>query len=133
MNNILILGSLPKTEKENELYNSIINIVKEFAIIVKSPIDTVKFIWTEQERYNRAFQFVKDADLIIGEQSQASTGQWMEIREWVILNKPLIVIAKEGSKISWLVKSCPITKEIIFYQNIEDLKLKLKKSILQLY
>jgi hypothetical protein len=131
MNNILILGSLPKTEEETKLYNSIIEIAQDFATIVKSPIDTAKFNGTEEERYERAFQTVQESNLVIGEQSQPSTGQGMEIRECAILNKPLIVIAKEGSKVSGLVKGCPITKEIIYYQNIEDLKSKLKISISQ--
>ncbi len=131
MKNILILGSLPKTEKETTLYNSIIEIAKTFAISVKSPIDTAKFNGDEQGRYERAFQSVQKADLIIGEQSRPSTGQGMEIRECAILNKPLIVVAKEGSKVSKLVKGCPILKEIIYYQNIEDLKSKLKISISQ--
>lgn len=131
MDNILILGSLPKTEEETKLYNSIIEIAQDFATTVNSPIDTAKFNGTEQERYERAFQTVQEAGLVIGEQSQPSTGQGMEIRECAILNKPLIVIAKEGSKVSGLVKGCPITKEIIYYQNIEDLKSKLKISISQ--
>jgi len=131
MDNILILGSLPKTEDETKLYNSIIEIAKEFATIVKSPIDTAKFNGTELERYERAFQTVRNADLVIGEQSLPSTGQGMEIRECAILNKPLIVVAKEGSKVSGLVKGCPITKEIIYYQNIKDLKSKLRNYISQ--
>ena len=55
MDNILILGSLPKTKEETKLYNSIIEIAKKFATTVRSPIDTAKFNGTEQERYNRAF------------------------------------------------------------------------------
>ena len=70
---------------------------------------------------------------MIGEQSQPSTGQGMEIRECTILNKPLIVVAKEGSKVSGLIKGCPITKKIIFYQNIEDLKSKLGNFISQFF
>ena len=131
MDNILILGSLPKTEEETKLYDSIIEIAQTFATTVKSPIDTAKFKGTEQERYERAFQTVQEADLVIGEQSQPSTGQGMEIRECAILNKSLIVVAKEGSKVSGLVKGCPILKEIIYYHNIEDLKSKLKNSISQ--
>lgn len=132
MKNILILGAIPKTQEEIKIYNLIIEIAKDFAINVKSPIDTAKFEGTEQERYNRAFQTVKEADLIIGEQSQPSTGQGMEIRECAILNKPLVVVAKQGSKVSGLVKACPITKEIIFYQNFEDLNLKLKNFLLRI-
>ncbi len=133
MKNILILGSLPKTELETSLYNSIISIAKEFAEIVKSPIDTAHFHWTEYERYKRAFQTVKEADLVIWEQSQPSTGQWMEIRECAILEKPLLVVAKKWAKVSGLVKWCPITKEIIYYENIDDLQSQLRKSISNIF
>lgn len=129
MENILILGSLPKTEEEEELYNSIISVCEEFASTVKSPIDTAKFDGTVEERYERAFQTVADADLVIGEQSSPSTGQGMEIRECHILNKPLIVVASEGSKVSGLVKGCPVLKEVIYYSNVDELKSKLRESM----
>ncbi len=132
MNNILILGSLPQSDEQIKLYEVIIEIVQKFAKTVKSPIDTVNFKGDEQERYERAFRLVKEADLVIAEQSQPSTGQGMEIRECAILNKSLIVVAKEGSKISGLVKGCPVVKEIIFYQNIEDLRLNLEQIISRL-
>ncbi len=94
-----------------------------------SPIDTKNFQGSDSERYKKALEKVQNADLIIGEQSKPSTGQGMEIRECAILEKPLIVVAKKGNKVSGLVKGCPITEEIIFYQDLEDLKTKLKNSI----
>jgi len=127
--NILILGALPQDSEKEKLYEDIIGVCKEFGE-VSSPLDTAKFEGSEADRYNRAFHKVKEADLIIGEQSAPSTGQGMEIREAAILEKPLVVIAKTGSKISGLVKGCPNLKEIIFYDNSEDLKSKLK-NILQ--
>jgi hypothetical protein len=124
MENILILGALPKNKEDEEIYNSIINVCDKFGK-VKSPIDTVKFEGNDRERYERAFELVKEADLVIGEQSKASTGQGMEVRECAILGRPLIVIAKEGSKVSGLVKGCPVLKEIIYYSDLGDLKKKL--------
>ncbi len=120
---ILILGALSK--KQEIIYKSIINICKNFTKDISSPIDTAKFKGNDKERYKRAFQKVKQADLIIGEQSEPSTGQGMEIREAAILNKPLLVIARSGSKVSGLVKGCPVLKEIIYYNNTKDLKSKL--------
>ena len=125
---ILILGVLPKNKEKENFYSSIAEICKEFAE-VSSPIDTVKFKGSEKERYERAFQKVKECDLVIGEQSEPSTGQGMEIREAAVLNKPIIVIAKSGSKISGLVKGCPMLKKIIFHNNMEDLKSKLTKAL----
>ena len=129
MDNILILGSLPKTEEEVKLYSSIIEVCKSFATEVESPINTANFKGSDKERYDRAFETVKNADLVIGEQSQPSTGQGMEIRECAVLNKPLIVVAKEGNKVSGLVKGCPATRAIIYYSDIKDLKSKLKSAL----
>ena len=125
MKNILILGALPKKKEDEELYNVMIEVCEKFGK-VKSPINTANFKGSDKEKYERAFKLVKEADLVIGEQSNASTGQGMEIRECAILSKPLIVVAKEGSKVSSLVKGCPVTKEIIYYNDLEDLKGKLK-------
>lgn len=125
INNILIMGSLPKTEVEKQLYETITKICSSITENISSPIDTTNFKWTDAERYERAFQKVHEADLVIWEQSNPSTGQWMEIRECDTANKPLIVLAKEWSTISGLVKWCPATKEIIYYTSIEDLQSKL--------
>lgn len=129
MKNILILGSLPKDKKREEIYKAIIDVCKGFSESVSSPIDTLNFQGNDEDRYERAFLKVKESDLIIGEQSEPSTGQGMEIREATILNKPLLVIAKTESKISGLVKACPVLKEIIYYDNLEDLNEKLLKFI----
>lgn len=126
---ILILGALPKNKHDELLYNTITSACKQFTEDISSPVDTANFKGTEQERYKRAFEKIKQADLIIGELSKPSTGQGMEIREAAILNKPLIVVAKEGSSISGLVKACPILKEILYYDNIEDLKDKLIQQL----
>jgi len=129
MKNILILGALPNTQERRELYESIIDVCKSFVDVVSSPIDTLNFKGTEKERYNHAFRKVVETDLVIGEQSEPSTGQGMEIRECAVLNKPLIVIAKEGRKVSGLVKGCPVLREIIYYENLEDLKSQLIRAL----
>lgn len=131
MDNVLVLGSLPKTAEETALYDAIVGVAEEFASSVLSPIDTAEFSGTSRERYERAFRTVKEADLVIGEQSSPSTGQGMEVRECAILNKPLIVVARAGSKVSGLVKGCPVTQEIIYYEGLADLQSKLRSSLSQ--
>ena len=126
MKNILILGSLPEDEARKQLYEAIIYVCGKFSGNVSSPIDTAAFKGGESERYDRAFEKIKDADIIIGEQSLPSTGQGMELREAAVLGKIVIVIAKAKSKISGLVRGCPAVKEIIFYRNLDDLKEKLE-------
>lgn len=120
---------MPKEEEKRKLYEVIISISKSFAENISSPIDTAEFKGTDEERYERAFQKIKEADLIIGEMSEPSTGQGMEIREAAILNKPVIIIAKTGSKVSGLIKGCPVVKEIFFYNNKEDLETKLQNFL----
>ena len=130
MNNILILGSLPKSVEKNNFYESIIQICSPYAKKISSPIDTANFKGSDSERYDLAFKKVKTANLIIGELSEPSTGQGMELREAALLNKTILILAKEGSEISGIVKGCKQVKKILFYKSIDDLKLKLT-AILQ--
>ena len=53
----------------------------------------------------------------------------MELQEAVNLNIPILVIAKEGSKISGLVKGCNNVKTIIYYNKIEDIEDKILRFI----
>ena len=122
---ILILGRLPSTKNEEEWYNSIINICNKHGNVFDSPIDTKNFNGSDEERYKKAFEKVKKADLIIAESSSPSTGQGMEIREADILDKQIIIVAKENSKVSGMIKGCNSIKEIIYYSNLEDLSSKL--------
>ena len=126
MKNILILGSLPEDEKSKQLYTKLISILTRFTENISSPLDTTAFKGGDRERYTRAFEKVKEADLIIGELSSPSTGQGMELREAISLEKKLIIIAKAKSKVSGLVRGCPAVKEIIFYRNMDDLQEKLE-------
>lgn len=129
MKNILIIGALPETQEQKDLYEKITETALEFSDRFKSPSDTAKFHGTNKERYERAFETVKEADLVIAESSNPSTGQGMEIRECAIQNKPVIVIAKVDSKVSGLLKGCPVVKKIIFYKSIEDLRIRLKGAL----
>ncbi len=129
MDNILILGSLPKNKLKEELYNSMAEICKKYAKEVSTPIETAGFKGSYPERYELAFKKVRETDFIIGELSEPSTGQGMEIREAAILKKPLVVVAKEKSKVSGLVKGCPVLEGIVYYRDLEDLKTKLNKFL----
>lgn len=82
----------------------------------------MKFKGNDLERYDRAMQLLKDTKFIIAEMSNISTGQGMELQEASTLNIPILVIAKYNSKISGLVKGCKSVKDIIYYENIEDIK-----------
>ena len=89
---------------------------------VSSPLDTIKFQGNAFEKYQRAMNLLQDTKLMIAEMSNISTGQGLELQEATNLNIPVLVIAKTGSKISSLVKGNKIVKNIIYYDNIEDIK-----------
>lgn len=133
INNLTILWALPENELDFKKYEIIINIWKEYFKNVFSPIDTKNFIWENSERFERAIKLIKNTDLIIWELSFPSTWQWIEI--WIAYNLeiPIIILAKEWSKISWLIKWNPYIKDIIFYNNFIDLEEKLILNIKKYY
>lgn len=129
-NRILITGAvLSSNEDLVETYNKVISIIDKHKFLVSSPIDTMNFKGNHYERYERAMNLLRDTKLIIAEMSTISTGQGMELQEAVNLHIPILVIAKNGSKISGLVKGCKNVKDIIFYDNIESIKDKIKVFI----
>lgn len=121
-NRILITGAvLASNNNLVDTYNKIISYIDD-KYEISSPLDTMKFKGTNSEKYNRAMHLLQDTKLIIAEMSNISTGQGMELQEAVNLNIPILVIAKNGSKISGLVKGCKNVEDIIYYENIEQIK-----------
>lgn len=137
MKNILIIGALPKNPKQLIVYETIIDVCEELTAdrydhlkpSITSPIDTMNFKWTDTERSGRAYLWVADADIVIAEQSKPSTWAWMEIQMCFSADKPVIVVAKKWSAISWLVKWHYNVGTIIYYKSLEDLKLQLFNSL----
>jgi len=128
-NRILITGAvLVSNNNLIEVYEKIISWIDN-KYEISSPLDTMKFEGNDFERYDRAMKLLQDTKLMIAEMSNISTGQGMEIQEAVNLNIPILVIAKSGSKISGLVKGCRNVKDIIYYENIEDIKNNIIKFI----
>lgn len=122
-NRILITGAVLASNNDSvNTYNKIISWIDNNKYEISSPLDTMKFKGNDFERYDRAMQLLKDTRLIIAEMSNISTGQGMELQEAATLNIPILVIAKYNSKISGLVKGCKSVKDIIYYENIEDVK-----------
>ena len=133
MNNndiILITGSVMTSNSESvDTYNKIISIIGETDYKVLSPIDTMKFNGSDEERYDRAMNVLDETKIMIAEMSNVSTGQGMEIQKANMLNIPILVIAKNGSKISGLVKGCKNVKDIIYYDDVNDIKERLTEFI----
>ena len=126
----MITGAvLSSDDSMTKIYEKITSLIDSSKYSVSSPLDTMKFDGNDIERYKRAMNLLKDTKLIIAEMSNISTGQGMELQEAVNLNIPILVIAKEGSKISGLVKGWNNVKTIIYYNKIEDIEDKILRFI----
>ena len=126
MKKVLITGSVMNSNNESiRFYENLVSICVENNCDVSSPLDTMKFIGTDEERYVRAMKLVDSTDFIIAEMSIPSTGQGMELQQAVIKNIPILVIAKKNSKISGLIKGSKKIVDILYYDNIDDIKPKI--------
>ncbi len=120
---VLITGSVMISNPESiENYHKLISMIDTEKFAVSSPLDTMQFSGTNEERYERAMQMLKNTSLMIAEMSNVSTGQGMEIQMAAILGIPILVIAKENSKVSGLVKGCPVVRKIAYYDDINEIK-----------
>lgn len=127
---ILITGTVMTASSDSiEIYEKLVKIFKNINDNVSSPLDTMKFKGNDFERYNRAMELLQNTSIIVAEMSIPSTGQGMELQEAIRLNIPIIVIAKNGSKVSGLVKGSGKVKSILYYDNIEDIEEELIKQI----
>lgn len=81
----------------------------------------MKFTGNDQEKYQRAMNLVNTADIIIAEISTPSTGQGMELQQAVINNIPILILAKNNSKISGMIKNYKNIVDILFYNTIDDI------------
>ncbi len=127
MDLILVLGALPETAERKTLYESIIGVCEPLAKEISTPINTMEFNKTanDSQRYDRAMGLVKRASLIIGEHSQPSTGLGIEIKAAENSEVPVLIVAKEGCKVSGMAKGCSVVREIIYYSSIDDLNKKI--------
>ena len=124
---ILITGSvLTSNLNSKKIYEDLVSICSlNENYEIYSPLDTMVFQGTDEEKYVRAMKILRNARVIIAEMSNVSTGQGMELQEAVHFNIPILVIAKKDSKISGLVKGCPMVKEILYYEKIDAIKEKI--------
>lgn len=120
---ILITGSVMNSNPESvNTYNELVRIINPEKYEISSPLDTMQFKGTDEERYQRAVKMLSKTSLMIAEMSNVSTGQGMEIQQAAILGIPILVIAKNGSKVSGLVKGCPVVKKVVYYEDVKELE-----------
>lgn len=132
LKNIMITGTITSAKEDSvEIYKILVEELKPHTNKIYSPIDTIKFKGTNEEMYTRIMKILQETDLVIAEMSSPSTGQGMELQEAVRLDIPIIIVAKEGSKISSTVLGSQKVKSTIFYNNKRELKEKIKQLLMQ--
>lgn len=130
MKNVLITGSVMSTNSDSiYIYKKLVQICEEHGLEVSSPLDTMAFTGNDEERYIRAMKLIDSANYIIAEMSIPSTGQGMELQQAIIKKIPILIIAKENSKISSLIKGSKGIVDILYYNNLEDIKENIIKNI----
>lgn len=83
---------------------------------------------TPEEIFFRDIGAVKESDILLAEISKPSHGVGMEIMQAYISNKKVILVAREGSNISFLVRGIP-NVILVEYRDYRDLEGKLRKTL----
>jgi nucleoside 2-deoxyribosyltransferase len=124
--NILILGA---SLQPDAVYEDIESMLRNFGTIISSPLATKAFEGSDHERYVRSLSLLSEADLIVAECSVASTGLGFELGVASLQTKPMILLHKQDTIISGLILGALQTKPIITYNEIEELKEKIKQLL----
>ena len=84
---------------------------------------------TPREFYNRTVEMITKCDFFIGEVSSPSMGVGMEFQMAQEHDIPCIALCKKGIKPSIMITGIPCTKEVIYYDDLEDLSNQLVQAI----
>ena len=118
---VLIIGKEPFNKDERASYDGLKNIIGEYGHeVIGTPNDCE--LLDDFIDYHDTFNNIKDADLIIHEASQEGIRPGMELREADTLSKPVVVIVKEGTEISPLISGLPLLQDIIYYENLDNIR-----------
>ena len=117
-----ILGAVTgSAENAKEIFNIYKSALENKFEILGTPLETAEFKGNFEERFKRAKNFVKKADVIIAEVSTASTGAGIELGMAHLLNKNIYCFANEDSKVSGLLIGMVGNNKVICYKDEKDL------------
>lgn len=117
-----VLGAVTgSAQNAEEIFNIYKRSLEKKFIILGTPLETAQFKGTLQERFQRAEQAIKNADVIIAEMSTASTGAGIEMGMAHNLGKPIYCFAKSGSKVSGLVVGMVGENNVCYYDDLSQL------------
>lgn len=123
MKKILVLGALPNENNERwKLYEEIKEVCGKVWEVIWTPIDTKNFVWSNEERSDRAYWLVGTSDVCIFELSDTSPWALVEFGRASAWDKQTLIISKEWSMIHPLMTGNSLTNnKIISYKTKEEL------------
>ncbi len=84
---------------------------------------------TPREFYDRTYKTITKCTLFIGEVTSPSMGVGMEFQMAQEHNIPCIALCKKNKKTSMMIEGIPVTKKIIYYENLKDLSKQLEETL----
>jgi len=93
-----------------------------------TPIETMQFKGSKDELFTRAVQSVEQAELIVADMSQISTGAGIELGMAYMMKKKIVVFAKRGSRVSGVIAGMIGEQNIVWYKDYEDLAEKIRSN-----
>ena len=96
--------------------------------IYGTPLETMKFKGTDEERFARAKKAVSNAHLIVADASTVSFGAGIELGIAHMLKKRIVVFAQKGLKVSALIKGMIGENNVIYYTDKNDLARKIRDN-----
>jgi len=126
---VLAYVALPMVHKRdfssNEKY---VKLIEGLGLKVISKWVTSMDTATPPEVFQRDVKSIERSDIIIADVTEPSHGVGMELMYAFLKGKKIIVTAKEGSKVSYMILGMPRVK-IVWYNSLDDLEIKLRKVL----
>lgn len=82
-----------------------------------------------REFYDRTYDTITKCTLFIGEVTSPSMGVGMEFQMAQEHNIPCIALCKKDQEPSIMIEGIPVTKKIIFYEDLDDLSIQLEETL----
>ena len=105
----------------------------EVAQFADAVIGTYPDFWnskeTPQEFWRRTYDTITKCDLFIGEVTSPSMGVGMEFQMAQEHGIPCIALCKKGTEPSVMITGIPVTKKVIYYEDVEHLVQQLADTL----
>jgi hypothetical protein len=133
LDQIFLTGAVTTGGHERiELYTALADVCRRFTRRIHTPLDTMAFRGSDEERYRQAMSWVSTSKLIVAEATLPSTGQGMELQEACRNDIPVIVVHEAAATVSGLVRGLPMLREIISYRDADEASRRLADCLSQL-